>query len=242
MKAFRILLFLLCTTVTAQNLTNAAIFGGDFDPNRLESYRSMNDGRHFTVLDANKDTESSRLIKYAYLDGEAKKVLLASSDSIPYFTSYRFSKDENKILIATSEFPIYRRSKQAIYYVYDLARQQLTPLFDPKNSYPWVQEPHFSPDGSKIAFVHLRNLFIKDLSTGTLQKITTDGSSTIINGLTDWVYEEEFGFVRAFDWNTLGNRLAYMRFDESEVPIFSMDIYGKELYPFPYQFRYPKCF
>lgn len=241
MKAFRILLLVFCATATAQNLTNTAIFGGDFDPNRLESYRSMNDGRHFTVLETDKDDESSRLIKYAYLDGKAKKVLLASSDSIPYFTSYSFSKDENKILIATSEFPIYRRSKQAIYYIYDLTNQKLIPLFDPENSYPWVQEPRFSPDGSKIAFVHLRNLFIKDLLTGTLQKVTNDGSATIINGLTDWVYEEEFGFVRAFDWNVTGTQLAYMRFDESEVPIFSMDIYGKDLYPFPYQFRYPKA-
>ena len=110
MKAFRILLLVFCATATAQNLTNAAIFGGDFDPNRLESYRSMNDGRHFTVLETDKDDESSRLIKYAYLDGKAKKVLLASSDSIPYFTSYSFSKDENKILIA---FPWFFRSGRA---------------------------------------------------------------------------------------------------------------------------------
>ena len=73
MKVFRILLLVFCATATAQNLTNAAIFGGDFDPNRLESYRSMNDGRHFTVLETDKDDESSRLIKYAYLDGKRKR-------------------------------------------------------------------------------------------------------------------------------------------------------------------------
>ena len=99
----------------------------------------------------------------------------------------------------------------------------------------------FSPDGSKVAFVFQRNLYLKDLNQNTVTQVTTDGSEHIINGLTDWVYEEEFGFVRAFDWSADGSTIAFMRFDETEVPEFSMDIYGQDLYQYPYTFKYPKA-
>ena len=230
-----------CASLMGQTLTNKAIFQGDYSPERLERYRSMNDGKHYTVLESENDNKVSKIVKYAYLDGQAQITVLESGATIPYFTSYQFSDNEGKILIATSEFPIYRRSKQAVYYVFDRKTAELTPLFDPNDDYPWVQEPRFSPDGTKVAFVHLRNIYIKSLTDGSLQKITTDGNTNISNGLTDWVYEEEFGFVRAYDWNTTGTHLAYLRFDESQVPVFSMDIYGSDLYPYPYQFRYPKA-
>ena len=92
-----------------------------------------------------------------------------------------------------------------------------------------------------MAFVYRRNLFLKYLNTGNLSQLTEDGDFQTLNGITYWVYEEEFGFVRAFDWSPDSKQIVYMRFDESEVPIFSMDIFGKELYPYPYMFRYPKA-
>ena len=104
-----------------------------------------------------------------------------------------------------------------------------------------VQEARFSPDGKKVAFVYQRNLYVKDLAQNTVKQITEDGSEHIINGLTDWVYEEEFGFVRAFDWSADSNSIAFMRFDETDVPEFSMDIYGQDLYQYPYTFKYPKA-
>ena len=241
MKIIQTLLLASFLSLNSQSLTNSSIFEGTFNPESLESYQSMKDGIHYTVLKSDENNQTSQIVKYAYLDGKAQKTILSSGETIPYFSSYSFSKDESKILIATSEFPIYRRSKQAIYYIYHLNTGVLIPLFDTKDSYPWVQEPLFSPDGTKVAFVHLRNIYIKDLETGSLDQITQDGSNTIINGLTDWVYEEEFGYVRAFDWNSSGTQLAYLRFDESQVPVFSMDVYGQDLYPFPYQFRYPKA-
>lgn len=241
MKKIQILFLVLSVSISAQTLTNKSIFEGDYNPKRLESYRSMKDGEHYTVLETDRKAKMAKLVKYTYLDGKAQNVLLASGDEIPFFTSYAFSKDETKVLIATSEYPIYRRSKQAVYYVYNFTDQSLDPVFDPEDAYPWIQEPVFSPDGSKVAFVHLRNIYIKNLDTGTLETITKDGSATILNGVTDWVYEEEFGYVRAYDWNSTGTHLAYLRFDESQVPVFSMDIYGSELYPYPYQFRYPKA-
>ena len=104
-----------------------------------------------------------------------------------------------------------------------------------------IQEPLFSPNGNKVAFIYRRNIYVKDLHNNKIEKITNDGNYQTLNGITDWVYEEEFGFVRAFDWSPDSNFIAYIKFDESEVPIFSMDIYGSDLYQFPYMFRYPKA-
>jgi len=120
--------------------------------------------------------------------------------------------------------------------VYDRQSKTTDFLFGGK-----VQEALFSPDGKKVAFVYQRNLYVKDLAQNTVKQITEDGSEHIINGLTDWVYEEEFGFVRAFDWSADSNSIAFMRFDETEVPEFSMDIYGQDLYQYPYTFKYPKA-
>ncbi len=93
----------------------------------------------------------------------------------------------------------------------------------------------------KSLFVFNRNIYIKDLASDSIVQVTEDGSEHIINGLTDWVYEEEFGFVRAFDWNADGTALVFMQFDETQVPTYSMDIVGQGLYPFPYTFKYPKA-
>ena len=121
--------------------------------------------------------------------------------------------------------------------MYDIKTKVATLVFDKK-----IQEPTLSPDASKVAFVHNNNMYVKDLSNGAVKQITTDGvKNQIINGITDWVYEEEFGFVRAFEWNTNGSKLAFIRFDEREVPEFSMDIYGNGLYPTQQVFKYPKA-
>ena len=131
---------------------------------------------------------------------------------------------------------IYRRSKVGTYYLYDLNSQSLEIISELN-----IQEPTFSPDGSKIAFVHKNNIYIKDLSTKETIQITDDGEKNkIINGISDWVYEEEFSIVRVFEWNAASNKLAFIRFDETEVPEFSMDIYGKTLYPGQQTFKYPK--
>src|SRR5690606_13094335 len=105
-----------------------------------------------------------------------------------------------------------------------------------------IQEPTFSNDGSKIAYGFQNNLYIKDLKTGDTRQITNDGKkNSIINGITDWVYEEEFAFVRAFEWSVNGDKLAYIKFDETKVPEYTMDVYGNDLYPFADTFKYPKA-
>jgi len=175
---------------------------------------------------------------YDYISLEKTQTLVSSLDSasIPFFSSYFFSKDEKKVLLETEVNQLYRRSKLATYWVYDFENKSISLLFDKK-----VQSPKFSPDGSYVAFVFERDLYIKNLLDNTIERITNDGSKNILNGITDWVYEEEFGFVRAFDWNADSSSLVFLRFDESKVPEFSMDIYGESLYQYSYQFKYPKA-
>jgi|TARA_B100001059_G_scaffold167607_1_gene167337 dipeptidyl-peptidase-4 len=198
----------------------------------------MRNGEYYTVLEEDKTLNTNSLVSYAYSNALERKVLI-DSNRFPEknkFSGYTFSNDEQKILLETLTDNIYRRSKQAIYWIYDIKTNSLEKLFDQK-----VQEPLFSPDGSKVAYVYRRNLFIKNLELNIVKQITYDGDYQTINGITDWVYEEEFGFVRAFDWSQDSNQIVYMRFDESNVPIFSMDVYGNQTYPFPYMFRYPKA-
>ncbi|HRN98912.1 MAG TPA: S9 family peptidase, partial [Flavobacterium sp.] len=131
---------------------------------------------------------------------------------------------------------IYRHSSTADYFLYDMATKKLTRVLDQ------AQEPVFSPDGTKIAYAKENNLFVLNIASNTTTQITTDGrKNAIINGITDWVYEEEFAFVRAFDWSADSRKIAYIRFDERQVPEFSMDIFQKSLYPSQQVFKYPKA-
>ncbi len=240
-KQFLLLLFLFgfLTFSTAQKkkITLEEIWGGAFSTEYMDVLRSMNNGKQYTILNFNRSPRSSSLDKYDYETLEKVETIVASSETVPYFSSYSFSDDESKVLLATEVEPIFRRSRLGIYYVYDIASKGLVKISETK-----IQEPTLSPDGSKVAYVSDNNLYILDLSSKSVQQVTIDGhKGTIINGVTDWVYEEEFSFVRAFEWNSNGTKIAFLRFDESEVPNFSMDIYGTNLYPYQYEFKYPKA-
>lgn len=229
------------STLTAQQkeITLEEIWGGQFRTERLDALRSLKNGKEYSVLNYNRKQRASTIDVYDYKSGEKVRTLLNSSDleNVPYIISYEFNADESKILIASQLEQVFRRSSLGTFYVYDVNTKSLTLLSENK-----LQEPTFSPDGSKVAFGYQNNLYYKDLASGEITKVTKDGvKNKIINGITDWVYEEEFGFVRAFDWSKDGANLAYIRFDETEVPEFSMDIYGKELYPTQTVFKYPKA-
>ena len=220
-----------------KEITLEEIWGGNFSAKRLDALHSMKNGKQYAVL--NFENRNSQIDIYDYETLEKVETLVSSADlpAISYFTDYTFSASEDKILLATDVEAIYRRSSLGSYYVYDRETKEVTLISNDK-----LQEPTFSPDGSKIAFGKENNLYIHDLKTGKEIQITTDGEfNRIINGITDWVYEEEFSFVRAFEWNSTGDKIAFIRFDETEVPEFSMDVYGKGLYPSQQVFKYPKA-
>jgi len=237
-----LLLFLAATTFVhtqQKEISLEEIWQGAFSTKGMDALRSMNDGHHYTLLDINRANGTSSILKYDYETLQQTETILASSpaNGVPYFTSYSFNEDESKLLLATEVEAIYRHSRRAIYYVYDMASEVSVKISDEK-----ILVPLLSPDGNKVAYVFENNLFILDLASGNTEQVTSDGEmNAIINGVTDWVYEEEFGFVRAFAWNSNSTMLAFLRFDEQEVPEFSMDVYGAELYPFQYRFKYPKA-
>jgi dipeptidyl-peptidase-4 len=232
-------LFVSVAILTAQKkkITLEEIWGGTFRTEGMDVLRSMKNGKQYTVLNFNRNPRSSALDKYDYATLEKVETLVASSGDIPFFSSYEFSDDESKIILATEVEPIFRRSRLGIYYVYDIGSKSLKKISENK-----IQEPELSPDGSKVAYAFENNLYLMDLKSGQTQQITKDGVyGSIINGITDWVYEEEFSFVQAFEWNSDGTKIAFIRFDETNVPQFSMDVYGTDLYPVQYEFKYPKA-
>jgi dipeptidyl-peptidase-4 len=152
--------------------------------------------------------------------------------------SYQLSPNEDKLLVYENMEYIYRRSPKANYYVYDIASKKMVQLSDQGKQ----MFPRFSPDGKKIAFVRDNNLYIKNLDSGAETAVTTDGEQNKIkNGWADWVYEEEFSKADYFDWSSDSKCLAYIRFDESRVKEFTLDLYKGELYPVKYTYKYPKA-
>ena len=206
-----------------------------FYANSVPGFNFQLDGVHYTRL------EKQKIMQYDLRTGQVTKELFSAeeikgqagfSGSI---RGYEFSPDESKILLYSDAESVYRYSFRAKFYVWD--GEKLKDVF-PEGK---VQEATFSPDGSKVAFVHKNNLYYTVLATGETWMVTEDGAlNSIINGVTDWVYEEEFGFVKAFAWSPDGKRLAYYRFDESEVKEFTMTNYWGELYPEYVTFKYPK--
>ncbi|PTM01293.1 MAG: S9 family peptidase [Candidatus Arcticimaribacter sp.] len=233
-----VLVFPFALVAQTKEITNEEIWNFEFSSERLEEIHPLTTVSQYTVLEVDRRTRTSKVVAYDYVTANVTEEIVNSATSalVPFFTSYSFSKDEKKLLLESETEPIYRRSKRAKYFVYDRTTNKTSLLFGSK-----IQEPKFSPDGSKVAFVFERNLYVKDLGANSIEQITSDGSEHIINGLSDWVYEEEFGFVRAFDWNADGSALAFMQFDETLVPTYSMDVIGDNLYPFPYTFKYPKA-
>ena len=222
-----------------RSLTLTEIWNEQFTPAGLQSIRSLPDGGHFTVLGKNAASNAMEINKYDYASGRKTGVIFSSSN-YPELTGifdYELSPDEQKLLIKTQRRAQYRHSYFAQHFLYDLIDKTLIKIEGPD-----LQEVTFSPDGKYLAFVRSNNLYYWIISEQKRVQVTQDGRQNhIINGLTDWVYEEEFGFVQAYQWSRDSDYLAYLRFDESEVAEFSMDVYGQDLYPTQSVFKYPKA-
>lgn len=228
------------TALSAQKaLSLEAIYSGALSPKNPIGFRFMNDGKHYTVFKS--DSQGTRVVQYSTTTQRQTQVCF-NGEALPNrisFSGYSFSPDEKKLLLVTEVKKIFRHSKRARYYLYDRATKALSPVADRS-----IREPTFSPDGKKLAFVCENNLYIKDLETGKTTQITTDGEKNhIINGVTDWVYEEEFSYVRAFDWSPDSQSIAYLKFDESRVEQMCIPVYGPESQSHPARltYKYPKA-
>lgn len=210
-----------------------------FRPAGITRGQSMQDGLRYTVIEGRTD-----LNVVDYRSGSFIETVFTTTgrltghdgQSLP-IDDYVFSHDETMLLVGVEQESVYRRSRMAAYYIWIIESQTLIPLSEGSKQ----RLPAFSPDGRFVAFIRDNNIFIKELATLEEMAITTDGAyNMVINGTTDWVYEEEFGFTRAFHWSPDSRRIAYMRFDEAHVREFNMLLYG-DLYPADYRYKYPKA-
>ncbi|MFI1770462.1 S9 family peptidase [Thalassobellus citreus] len=237
--------FYICTffvtilSAQTKEISLEEIWTGAYRTEGMDVLHSMANGQQYSVLNFDRNARSTSIDIYNYKTLEKVETLVNSKNinELNYFSDYTFSNDETKVILATNEESIYRHSVLGNYYVFDIKTKSITAVSEEK-----IQEPTFSPDATKVAFAKANNLFIKDLISGETIQITFDGKKNeIINGITDWVYEEEFAFVRAFEWNADSNNIAFIRFDETSVPEFSMDVYGEGLYQTQQVFKYPKA-
>jgi dipeptidyl-peptidase 4 len=245
LKIYRFLLFWglfiitlpACSQIQYKEITLDAIYRDQvFSVRNVSGIRSMNDGVYYTVSYRGREIQ-----KFSYKTGSKVETLFSMNEStnpiLQSFSAYEFSGDESKILLTTGRERIYRHSFRADYYIFHRDQKTLQPLSEKGKQ----QLATFSPDGTKIAFVRENNLYYKDLVSGKEVQVTFDGKwNEIINGAPDWVYEEEFGFSKAFAWSPDSRKIAFYRFDETRVRLFNMTMYG-ELYPEWYSFKYPKA-
>lgn len=235
-KLLTAVFFAFCITGYAQKQITVEDFTtkNTFPQKTVRGINWMKDGKFYSTLENNK------VVKYNITTGQPVETLVDGATLNPKIDiqDYSFSGDEKKLLLTTDFQSIYRRSFTANYFIYDLAGKSVKPLSaNGKQSYA-----AFSADDSKVAFVRENNLFYVTLHDMKEIQVTDDGKfNHIINGTTDWVYEEEFSFVDGFYWSPDGKKLAYYRFDESAVREYNLQRWGKTLYPTDYRFKYPKA-
>ena len=254
--SFIVLMLMAVLTIQAQTnqLTLQEVVGGAFRAENIQGFIPIpGDGEHYTQMNA----EGTQIIKYSFKTGKQVEVLFdaATARECPFknFDSYTFSPDGMKLLIATETTPIYRHSYTAVHYLYSLRRNvegKINNVVERLSEGGPQQAPVFSPDGNLVAFVRDNNIFLIKTHFGNSEsQVTEDGKfNQVLNGIPDWVYEEEFSFNSAIEFSADSKMLAFIRWDESEVPSYSFPLYAGERprltefekYPGAYTYKYPK--
>ena len=245
-------LFLLSLTLSVgakagDSLSIRAITSGRFAAENLRSLTPLADGECFAQISTGRD----QILRYRFDTGMQTGVIFDAAstvgDTIESIDNYKPSPDDRFILVGTHTNRIYRRSFTADYYVYDVASRQLTPLS--RNGAQ--QSPVWSPDSRKVAFVRGNNIFVVDLANGMKEtQVTSDGKfNEVINGIPDWVNEEEFGLSISMAFTPDSRHICWIRYDESAVKTYALQLFKglapeKEEYadyPGEYAFKYPKA-
>ena len=210
-----------------------------YTPKSMDEIRPMPDGEYYTMLSA----DQKAILKYAYKTGKITDTLFfvdnARNTKLKKIEGYIINNTGLRILVWTDKEQIYRRSWKANFYDYDVRRNYLKPLSDTPGK---LMVPLFSPDGRMCAFVRDNNIWLKKFDYDTELQVTKDGEAgNILNGVTDWVYEEEFEKTGLMSWSADGQFLAFVKSDESKVPVYRFQVFDGSLYPGFYEYKYPKA-
>ncbi|MFM7758835.1 MAG: S9 family peptidase [Crocinitomicaceae bacterium] len=235
-----LLLILISSSSLGQEITIEKIWKNyEFYAKGVDGFKSMKDGEYYT-----KPSEDLSIRKYKISAPNDKGSILVDGTLLHFkgkqlqYDDYEFNSDETKILFMCDVESIYRRSFAASYYLYDIASKKLSAL-DEEHTPQTLAE--YSPDGKLVSYIHGNDLFVKNVVTGEIKKLTQDGKKNkIINGTTDWVYEEEFSITKGYGWSPDSKTIAFLKFNEKEVKEFSLSFYGS-LYPENYKYKYPKA-
>src|SRR5690606_20198402 len=239
----RLFLFTLFAFMFGGSLVNAQqktvsledVFkNGTFNQKSVYGINWMKDGQYYSSL---INEGYPKVVKINIATGQQEQVLIDGQQLGINFSNYSFNNDETKALLASEVESINRRSSKGIYHVLDLKSGNVQQLLNGEK----ISYATLSPDNTKVAFVKDNNLYFVELSSNKVHQVTHDGKwNHIINGAADWVYEEEFSMAQAFEWSPDGKKIAFLRFDETEVREFNMQLWG-DLYPKDYKFKYPKA-
>ena len=240
-----ILLFFSLSWLMAQELTLENINAGRFSPARIYGVNPLADGESYSQL----SSDLKKVVRRSFKTGEQTAVLFDVNETtgdikLDRIDGYIMSPDEKNILVQTNTNIIYRHSFTAEYYIYNVSSRQLKKLSQGGAQ----QAPQFSPNGEMIAFARQGDLFVARLSSETETRITYDGErNKIINGIPDWVNEEEFSTDHSFCFTADSKTLCWVRYDESQVPVYSIPMYkgqrpeikAYDEYPGTYDYKYP---
>jgi dipeptidyl-peptidase-4 len=210
---------------------------GTYRDEGVYGIRSLNDGKHYTTL------QNGNVVKYSYVTGDSVETVVTGAglkwkDNELKVEEYAFNPNETRVLLGTEKIPLYRHSSSYVFYAFDRSDGKLRQIADGKH----VFHATFSPVSDQVAYVFENNLYVEDLNAKTTTQLTTTGTKNeLIFGMSDWVYEEEFAFTKAFEWSPDGRFIAFYEFNEKDVKEFSMTRYANSLYPTEERFKYPKA-
>ena len=240
MKSKNLLLVSLLVTINIiGQLNNELIWStGTFYPETINGINPTNDGEYYTSIE--KNGKKIEIIKYSYNNNQKVATIFSNSSFSNFeFSDYKISNDQNWLLLFNSKESIYRRSSKSFYFLYNVKEKSLVSLAD--STLGKQRLASFSPDNEKVAYVRNNNIYYTYLDNLNEKSITVSGEiNKIINGATDWVYEEEFSIHKGFFWSPDGSKISYYQFNEKDVKQFEMEIYDN-LYPSQYKFKYPKA-
>ena len=251
-KVFRLwmCLILFCSSISmsaGQKLVLKDITRGEFRGEQMSAVTPLSDGESYACISA----DGKQIVRYSFRTGKQTGILFdaatARGSKIDRVEGYVMSPDGKNLLVQTKTAPIYRRSFAATYYIYNIGNNKLEPL---SNGGP-QQTPVWSPDGTQVAFVRGNNIYLVKLLYGNAEsQVTKDGKKNeVINGIPDWVNEEEFSFNSSMVFTADSRQIVWVRYDESKVKEYAMPMFKglnpareeNAVYPGAYTYKYPKA-